>query len=95
MIKMDSHLLVRIALALGIVLCIANIIEMQLNINRLNAKKEDLEQQVYEIEEDLAEIRYKLSLPYDDDYAARVARMQLGYHFPDEYLFVNDLNEEE
>ncbi|MBQ8215604.1 MAG: hypothetical protein IJX59_02880 [Clostridia bacterium] len=95
MVRMDSHLLVRIALALGIVLCIVKIIEMQLTINRLNDTRQELEGQIYEIEEDLAEMRYKLSLPYDDDYAARVARMQLGYHYPDEYLFVNDLNEEE
>lgn len=95
MVRMDSHLLVRIALALGIVLCIVKIIEMQLTINRLNDTRQELEGQIYEIEEDLAEMRYKLSLPYDDDYAARVARMKLGYHYPDEYLFVNDLNEEE
>ena len=95
MVRMDSHLLGRIALALGIVLCIVNIIEMQMKLNRYSQERAELEEQIFEIEEDLAEMRYKLSLPYDDDYAARVARMQWGYHYHDEYLFVNDLNEEE
>ncbi|MBQ8235546.1 MAG: septum formation initiator family protein [Clostridia bacterium] len=89
--KNDSHLLFRIAVALGIVLCIVTIIDLQLRLNRLSEQKEDLEQQIYEIEEEIAEMEYRISLPYDDDYAARVARMQLGYHYPDEYLFINDL----
>lgn len=92
--KSDSHLLIRIAVALFIVLCIVTIIELQLKLNRLNDQRAELEKQIEDIEEEIAEMEYKISLPYDDDYAARVARMQLGYHYPDEYLFINDLYDE-
>ncbi len=92
--KSDSHLLIRIAVALFIVLCIVTIIELQLKLNRLNDQRAELEEQIEDIEEEIAEMEYKISLPYDDDYAARVARMQLGYHYPDEYLFINDLYDE-
>lgn len=92
--KGSNHLLIRIAVALIIVLCITMIIELQLQMNKLNKQKAELERQVEQSEEKLAELKYKLSLPYDEDYAARVARQQLGYHFPDEILFTNDLYNE-
>ena len=93
--KSDSHLLIRIAVALFIVLCIVTIIELQLRLNRLNDQRAELENQIYDIEEEIAEMKYRISLPYDDDYAARVARLQMGYHYPDEYLFINDLYDKE
>ncbi len=92
--KEGNHLLVRIAVALFIVLCIATIIDLQLRINKLDDQKDELEREIFDTEEQLAELRYKLNLPYDDDYAARVARKQLGYHYPDEILFINDLYED-
>lgn len=92
--KEGNHLLIRIAVALFIVLCVATIIDLQLRINKLDDQKEALEKEIFTAEEQLAELQYKLALPYDNDYAARVARKQLGYHYPDEVLFINDLYEE-
>ena len=92
--KSGNHLLVRIAIALFIVLCIAMIIELQMQMNKLNRQKEELEKELVISEEHVAELEYRLSLPYDNDYAAKVARKQLGYHFPDEILFTNDLYED-
>ena len=81
----------RIAIALFIVLCIAMIIELQMQMNKLNRQKEELKKELVVSEERVAELEYRLSLPYDNDYASKVARKQLGYHFPDEILFTNDL----
>ena len=46
-----------------------------------------------DLQEEIAELEYNLRQPYDDSYAAKVARQVLKYHFPDEILFVNDLYE--
>lgn len=91
--KSEGNLLVRIAVSLFIVLCVVSIIELQLRMNKLNDEKQELTQKVEEIREEIEELQYRMNLPYNDDYAARVARMQLGYHFPDEILFINDLYE--
>lgn len=91
--KSDTNLLIRVAAALFIVLCLVTIIELQVRMNNLNAEKEKLQNQLYELKEDVAELEYRLSLPYDDSYAAKTAREILGYHFPDELLFINDMYE--
>ena len=88
--KGDTNLLIRVAAALFIVLCLVTIIELQVRMNNLDEEKAQLEKELAELREDIAEIEYRISLPYDDNYAARVARSVLGYHFPDELLFIND-----
>lgn len=92
--KSDTNLLIRVAAALFIVLCLVTIIELQVRMNNLNAEKEKLEKQLTDLREDIAELEYRIALPYDDNYAAKTARDILGYHFPDELLFINDMYEE-
>lgn len=92
--KSDTNLLIRVAAALFIVLCLVTIIELQVRMNNLNAEKEKLEKQLTDLREDIAELEYRIALPYDDNYAAKAARDILGYHFPDELLFINDMYEE-
>ena len=77
-----------------VVVCFISIISLRQTQNELTKQKEDLEKQVFEAEEEVAELRYKLSLPYNDDYAARVAREQLKYYFPDEIIFKNAAHDE-
>ena len=88
--KGDTNLLIRIAAAFFIVLCLVSIIELQVRMNTLNAEKEKLNEQLKELREDVAELNYRIGLPYDKNYAAKVARDILGYHYPDELLFIND-----
>ncbi len=92
--KGNSNLLMRVAVAMIIVLCISTTITLRLRMNKLDQQKDQLEKDIYAAEEELAELKYQLSLPYDNDYAAMVARKQLGYHYPNELLFINDLYEE-
>ena len=92
--KSDTNLLIRVAAALFIVLCLVTIIELQVRMNNLNSEKEKLEMQISDLKEDVAELEYRYSQPFDDSYAAKAAREILGYHFPDELLFINDTYEE-
>ena len=92
--KSDTNLLIRVAAALFIIFCLVTIIELQVRMNRLDGEKEELKNEIAKLKEENAEIQYEIDLPYDDDYVARVARNILGYHFPDELLFINDMYEE-
>ena len=89
--KSNTSLLVRVAAALFILLSLVTIINLQVRMNDLDRERAELEKQVYNLREDIAELEYQINLPYDDNYAAKVARDILGYHFPDELLFINDL----
>lgn len=91
--KGEINLLVRIAVALFIVFCLVTIIDLQIRMNNLDKQKEVLTGQMQDLQEEIAELEYNLRQPYDDSYAAKVARKVLKYHFPDEILFVNDLYE--
>ena len=91
--KGEINLLVRIAVALFIVFCLVTIIDLQIWMNNLDKQKEALTGEMQDLREEIAELEYNLRQPYDDSYAAKVARQVLKYHFPDEILFVNDLYE--
>ena len=88
--KSDTNLLIRIAAAFFILLCLVSIIELQVRMNNLSAEKEKLNEQIALLQEEIAELKYEIDLPYDENYAAKVARKILGYHYPDELLFIND-----
>ena len=92
--KGDTNLLIRVVAALFIVLCLVTIIELQVRMNRLDNEKAELKKEIIQLKEDIAEIRYEVDLPYNDDYVARIARNILGYHYPNEQLFINDQYEQ-
>ena len=57
----------------------------------LEKKQILLEDQLYAMQEDIAELEEEIAQPVDDNYIKRVARALLNYHLPEEILFFNDL----
>ena len=91
--KGEINLHVRIPVAKYILFSLQTINHKQIRMNNLDKQKEVLTGQMQDLQEEIAELEYNLRQPYDDSYAAKVARQVLKYHFPDEILFVNDLYE--
>ena len=90
--RTGSNFFLKIAMALFIVFAIVLIVQLQLQFNELKSNKDELEQQITDYEEQIAELQYELDLPLDEEYIMRVARKKLNYHLPDEIVFYNDLN---
>lgn len=92
--KNGSGFFARIALTVFIVFSIIMIVQLQLEYNELKHEKEDLQESIDDYKESIAELEYKLELPFDREYVIKVARDKLNYHLPDEIIFYNDLSSE-
>ena len=90
--RTGSNFFLKIAMALFIVFAIVWIVQLQLQFNELRESKEEMQQQITDYKEQIAEIEYELNLPLDQSYIMRVARKKLNYHLSNEILFKNDLN---
>ena len=87
-----SNFFLKIAMALFIVFAIVLIVQLQLQFNELRESKEEIEQNITDYKEQIAELQYELNLPMDKEYVRRVARRKMNFHLPDEIIFYNDLN---
>ncbi|MBP5231527.1 MAG: septum formation initiator family protein [Clostridia bacterium] len=87
----------RVSLALkiacGVILTVLfiSVINMQIQLKSLRERKEALEEQIAEIKDDIEETKYRLSEEVNDAYIERYAREVLGYRYPNEILFYNDV----
>ena len=89
--RTGSNFFLKIAMALFIVFAIVLIVQLQLEFNTLREDKEAIVEEIRLRREEIAELRYELELPLDDEYIQRVARKRLKYHLPDAIVFYNDL----
>ena len=84
-------LAVKIACGAILVVLFISVINMQIQLKGLREKKEELQQQIEDIRDDIEETKYRLSEEVNAGYIERYARQVLGYRYPDEILFYNDV----
>ena len=92
--KMRSHqtsLAVKAALGGILIVLFISVINMQVNLNTLREERAELEEQLADIRDDIQETNYRLSEETDAEYIERYAREKLGYRYPNEILFYNDI----
>ncbi len=89
--KTDSNLIVKFAVLCVVVILIFAVINIQIELNELKQKKQELIAQIGDVEDTIEEINIRLDTPITDDYIERVAREQLGYRKNGEIIFYNDL----
>ena len=60
--------------------------------NEAMDKKEEKEQYVAELKDDIQRLRYMVDAPLDDEFKIRIAREKLGMCFPDEIIYYGEYN---
>jgi len=89
--KNQTSLAVKAALGGILVVLFISVINMQVNLNTLREERAELEEMLADIRDDIQETNYRLSEEADAEYIERYAREKLGYRFPNEILFYNDV----
>ena len=81
----------QIVFAFVLVLVMVVAIKLQITINDMNEKKQDLIRQRDELAYENEKMQNELDTPMDDEYIAKIASDQLGYKDPNAQYFYNDL----
>ena len=84
-------LALKVACGAILIVLFISVINMQIELKNLREKRAELEEQIADIKDDIAETKYRLSETVDDAYIERYAREVLGYRYPNEILFYNDV----
>ncbi len=87
----SRNTIVRFAFGIVFVFLIASVINMQYELRELKDKRNGLEVQVQDAEDNIREINMRLETPLTPEYIERVAKEKLGYRKPNEIIFYNDI----
>lgn len=61
-----------------------------LKYNKIMDEKAEKEAYIKELNENIDELEYLVSMPLDDEFKIRIAREKLGMCFPDEIIYYTD-----
>ena len=81
----------KVACGAILVVLFISVVNMQIQLKNLREKKADLEAQIEDIRDSIEETKYRLNEEINDEYIERYAREVLGYRYPNEILFYNDV----
>ena len=88
--KKIRSIIITVAVCLLIVVALINFVSQIAKFNELQAKKEQLLDDKYETENNIAELEYWLAAPMDDDYIMKFAREKLELYRADEIVFAGN-----
>lgn len=91
---MHSHrtsLVVKVALGGILVVLFISVVNMQVNLKKLREQRETLQEEIAQLQDEMEQTEYRLSQETDAEYIERYVREKLGYRFPNEILFYNDI----
>lgn len=92
--KMPTKKIVYIVIAVSVcVLFVASFVSLVSNIikyNEIQNRKEQLQSDIHDCNEDIEELEYWIKAPMDDDYIMKFAREKLELYRADEIVFTND-----
>ncbi len=81
------------ALIVFVAFCVFSIYNMQTQINTLHKQQAELTDKIDKSKEQVAEMQENLEEPYDDEFIIKAAREKMGYSFPGEDVYYNDLQQ--
>ena len=84
------NLFMKLAVVAFVVFSLITIVQLQIRFNKLRRQAEEMEAQILRYEDRIDELNERLEQSPDREYALRVAREQLSYCYPDEFIVYND-----
>lgn len=71
--------------------CLISIIKLNIASNEKYNQRDQLEQNIVRLRDEIDEYTYELDIPMDDEYIKDKAREKLNLRLPEEIIFYNDL----
>lgn len=88
---MKINPIIKATVAVFMIAAIVLIIKLQFDANSLEAERNELQEDIVQAEEKLAELQNRLNSPFNEDYIIEIARKKLNMRLPEEIVFYNDL----
>ena len=88
--KNKTQVAVRIFLVLLLTFAVFYFLWSLMQYNEAMEKKEEKEEYVKELRNDIQQLQYMVDAPLDDEFKICVAREKLGMCFPDEIIYYGD-----
>jgi len=85
--KNKVHTVVKAFLLLLLVFAIVYFLWSLMKYNEAMEKKEEKEELLIELKNDIQQLEYMVDAPLDDEFKIRIAREKLGMCFPDEVIY--------
>ena len=93
MLQWKNNVFLRITFVVLSIVCLATILSLQIEYNRLQNERQLLLDKISESNEKVEEIQSALNTPFDEEYIVKYAREKLNYRLPEEIVFYNDYNQ--
>lgn len=90
--KSTAGIVIRVFLALLMLFSVAFFLFSIMKYNEIMEEKEEKEEYIEQLCDDIDRLEYLVDAPLDDQYKIRVAREKLGMCFPDEIIFHTELD---
>ncbi len=88
---MKINAIIKSTVAIFMIAAVILIIKLQFDANTLEAERNELQNEITQAEEKLAELQNHLNAPFNEDYIIEIARKKLNMRLPEEIVFFNDL----
>ena len=93
--KSRSFVIVRAFLVFLLIFAFVYFLWSIMQYNEAMEKKEEKQEYVNKLKDDIQRLEYLVDAPLDDDFKIRIAREKLGMCFPDEIIFTANTNKKE
>lgn len=88
--KSRSFVIVRAFLVFLLIFAFVYFLWSIMQYNEAMEKKEEKQEYVNKLKDDIQRLEYLVDAPLDDDFKIRIAREKLGMCFPDEIIFYGE-----
>ncbi|MBQ9416675.1 MAG: septum formation initiator family protein [Clostridia bacterium] len=78
--------------AVAVLVCLALLLigKQLMTYRQLQRRMAQQEEEIAQLREQIGELEYWLDVPIDYDYIVKVAREEIGLHYPDEEIYYSD-----
>ena len=91
--QLGLSMLAKLALSVVVIVSLIISISCLMRFNQLEEERKALEEELAAYNKVIGELQYIINSPEDDEYIIQQAKEKLGYYFPDENIYYQDVND--
>ena len=91
--KLGLSMLAKLALSVVVIVSLIISVSCLMRFNQLEEERKALEKELAAYNKVIGELQYIINSPEDDEYIIQQAKEKLGYYFPDENIYYQDVND--
>lgn len=89
--KPRTNLIFAVLIVAFVSFCLISIIKLNIASNVKYNQRDQLQENIVALQDEIDEYTYELNIPMDDEYVKDKAREKLNLRLPEEIIFYNDL----